>query len=773
MELKVWVEGIQRIVCGVTEVTTCQDVVFALAHATGKTGRFTLIERWRNNERLLAPHENPLKILMKWGEYSSDVQFILQRSEQKKDAPTTQQQQQQNNNNNNPQQQPNGSPPTNLSQQQQQQLQNQHHPQSQQQILRQQQKLNQLNGNVDDVKSKLVQSNNLKNSGSDPSYGKQQQQPPTELITNSLLLDRGKETRKSLNSGTPPSSKNPAAIHTNTRSNGTSGATTVVKVVDNHAGLTLKSLPPQPQKSPNNSTSSSNSSSTSSSNNPVEATYASVIKKPKGPPAAAAVVSGPANVGEFNAADLRNSLDRKLNGLLYSNGVGTAIHHGGHGGGTTIVGATLKESSRYGGNAVGHHHLSSNDSLLLDSSSISSVSSGGNHTLLTSPTPQNIGGSNNASPITGISSNGALVPPPYRDPPPPRNSPLSHKLLLENQLNNNPNASISSTGSNSSSQIISPSSSTSQMNNLNVNRKLEKDSINMNLALAAASATTSTGSGGGSIGGGSSIGSGSSASNANELLLLSELNLNGADGQTLATSSSAAAAAQYRDLVQLIKYQREKINTQQADLSKYDSEIQYLESRSREQQDQLDAITQEISKTDALYRAGAEQLQTLQYVEEEGELVRQQEKTLKSEITLLRSKLANCETELLQCKNKIRLLMDEIQVEQRKYCRQIQLEIDLAIQSTDQATKTTDKLKTEVALIEGNIADKKKQVEQLVHEMKEVNLQSLASVAPADEVRHLLEVGSVKPGSTRRMIGSPRQLENAVPTSKNPHGVWV
>lgn len=62
MELKVWVEGIQRIVCGVTEATTCQDVVFALAHATGKTGRFTLIERWRNNERLLAPNENPLKV---------------------------------------------------------------------------------------------------------------------------------------------------------------------------------------------------------------------------------------------------------------------------------------------------------------------------------------------------------------------------------------------------------------------------------------------------------------------------------------------------------------------------------------------------------------------------------------------------------------------------------------------------------------------------------------------------------------------------------------
>lgn len=81
MELKVWVEGIQRIVCGVTEQTTCQDVVYALAHATGKTGRFTLNERWRSNERLLSPQDHPLKILMKWGEYSNDVQFILQRSQ--------------------------------------------------------------------------------------------------------------------------------------------------------------------------------------------------------------------------------------------------------------------------------------------------------------------------------------------------------------------------------------------------------------------------------------------------------------------------------------------------------------------------------------------------------------------------------------------------------------------------------------------------------------------------------------------------------------------
>lgn len=82
MELKVWVEGIQRIVCGVTETTTCQvinslcsffhfndflqEVVFALAHATGKSGRFTLIERWRNNERQLSPNENPMKVMFFW-----------------------------------------------------------------------------------------------------------------------------------------------------------------------------------------------------------------------------------------------------------------------------------------------------------------------------------------------------------------------------------------------------------------------------------------------------------------------------------------------------------------------------------------------------------------------------------------------------------------------------------------------------------------------------------------------------------------------------------
>ena len=46
----------------------------------GRTGRYTLIEKWRDTERHLAPHENPIISLNKWGQYASDVQLILRRT---------------------------------------------------------------------------------------------------------------------------------------------------------------------------------------------------------------------------------------------------------------------------------------------------------------------------------------------------------------------------------------------------------------------------------------------------------------------------------------------------------------------------------------------------------------------------------------------------------------------------------------------------------------------------------------------------------------------
>eukprot|EP00062_Callorhinchus_milii_P023775 gi/632982980/ref/XP_007908422.1/ PREDICTED: ras association domain-containing protein 8-like [Callorhinchus milii] len=59
MELKVWVDGIQRVVCGVNENTTCQEVVIALAQAM--------------DEKLLAS-------LSKWGQQVKEVQLILNRT---------------------------------------------------------------------------------------------------------------------------------------------------------------------------------------------------------------------------------------------------------------------------------------------------------------------------------------------------------------------------------------------------------------------------------------------------------------------------------------------------------------------------------------------------------------------------------------------------------------------------------------------------------------------------------------------------------------------
>lgn len=35
-----WVDGVQRVVCGVTEATTCQEVVIALAQAIGEESQY-------------------------------------------------------------------------------------------------------------------------------------------------------------------------------------------------------------------------------------------------------------------------------------------------------------------------------------------------------------------------------------------------------------------------------------------------------------------------------------------------------------------------------------------------------------------------------------------------------------------------------------------------------------------------------------------------------------------------------------------------------------
>ncbi|XP_077452545.1 ras association domain-containing protein 7 isoform X2 [Stigmatopora argus] len=92
MELKVWVDGVVRVVCGLSEETSCQDVVIALAQAIGQTGRYVLIQRLRDTERQLLATEKPLESLAKLGQHGNEVQFFLRRTgPSSSDKPSTKQ----------------------------------------------------------------------------------------------------------------------------------------------------------------------------------------------------------------------------------------------------------------------------------------------------------------------------------------------------------------------------------------------------------------------------------------------------------------------------------------------------------------------------------------------------------------------------------------------------------------------------------------------------------------------------------------------------------
>uniref|UniRef100_A0A0N5AWP5 Ras-associating domain-containing protein n=1 Tax=Syphacia muris TaxID=451379 RepID=A0A0N5AWP5_9BILA len=81
MELKVTVDNVERCISGLTEDTTCAQIIYALAHATGQKGRFVLVERFRDTEQSLAPSDRPLEMLRKRSSdgYGQPVTFVLRR----------------------------------------------------------------------------------------------------------------------------------------------------------------------------------------------------------------------------------------------------------------------------------------------------------------------------------------------------------------------------------------------------------------------------------------------------------------------------------------------------------------------------------------------------------------------------------------------------------------------------------------------------------------------------------------------------------------------
>ncbi|CAB4062695.1 RASSF7_8 [Lepeophtheirus salmonis] len=98
-------------------------------------------------------------------------------------------------------------------------------------------------------------------------------------------------------------------------------------------------------------------------------------------------------------------------------------------------------------------------------------------------------------------------------------------------------------------------------------------------------------------------------------------------------------------------------------------------------------------------------------------------------------------------------------------------EIKSLQKSSEEGANISQHLSVEVQEMEEQIRQRKSEVEKLIQEMREVNMETLV-ISPPEESKQFLD-GPPRPGSSRKMLGSPRQLENAVPTSKNPHGVWV
>lgn len=91
-ELPVWIKGEQRWISGVTDQTTCLDLIEALLIDEGvikttndsnnnngtnlyptKVNDYVIAERWRRVEQVLDPRTKILKIWTAWGEEQSEV----------------------------------------------------------------------------------------------------------------------------------------------------------------------------------------------------------------------------------------------------------------------------------------------------------------------------------------------------------------------------------------------------------------------------------------------------------------------------------------------------------------------------------------------------------------------------------------------------------------------------------------------------------------------------------------------------------------------------
>jgi len=229
-------------------------------------------------------------------------------------------------------------------------------------------------------------------------------------------------------------------------------------------------------------------------------------------------------------------------------------------------------------------------------------------------------------------------------------------------------------------------------------------------------------------------------------------------------------------LESLVSAQKSRIQSQHAEIIQCENEMRYYGSGGVDYlPSQLEAVLAEVRRLEEAANTNESELANYTHTGEDNQGIR-------NELDQLKHRLEMTDLELQKTNATLRRLGDEMRSysQERSAEREAELKIDISniqqeikhLQKTSEdSTAISDKLNREQKEVEQDLSSRKAEVEKLMKEMKSLNLESL-TISPPEESKTFLE-GPVKPGSTRKMLGSPRQLENAVPTSKNPHGVWV
>lgn len=242
--------------------------------------------------------------------------------------------------------------------------------------------------------------------------------------------------------------------------------------------------------------------------------------------------------------------------------------------------------------------------------------------------------------------------------------------------------------------------------------------------------------------------------------------------------SAGLPKSDYSDLMNLVSAQQTRLQSQHAEIKHCDNELKYWADGPGQPpagpEHQLDTVISEVKRLEETAEINEEEMNAIED--------KSHPPGLRSELDQLRTRLENTDLELQRTNKTLRHLSDEMRSYSQEKSRQreeelrneverIQQEIKLLQRTSEDSATVSDKLNREVLDVENQIQARKAEVEKLIQDMKSANLESL-TISPPEESKAFLD-GPTKPGTSRKMLGSPRQLENAVPTSKNPHGVWV